>query len=181
MCKKFICPCPFWTAEDVQLASHPVHRTPIDKLGFTFRCCWCIPLRLATIFVCLVTFMWAALELIGVKKLMSDIFEGDSAVYYTSMIYIFLTISLILASGILLIGIIVRQYKSQLVDKESRNITVKSCFAAFDGECGGTALNTLYSIRMINTHLSSFYITDTLAQYGDLGAYIPDDKNQCKK
>ncbi|XP_059050498.1 uncharacterized protein LOC131845450 [Achroia grisella] len=112
MCKKyFLCSsCPTRTTEEIKVNDRAIRRTPIDRLGFTFKCCCCIPLRLATILICLNTFVWTLLELQGAKKFIANLFENETIVYYTSIVYIFLTVCLILASGVLMFGIIIRSY-----------------------------------------------------------------------
>nr|XP_053619602.1 uncharacterized protein LOC128680457 [Plodia interpunctella] len=108
--KKKLCP-PDWEWEALPDTYQPVVRTPLDKFGFAMKCCYCIPLRPASIFVCIISIIWSCVQMYTGHKLMRRIFENPTVLYWSTALYTLIALMMMISSIVLLLGIIKRNYK----------------------------------------------------------------------
>ncbi|KAH9643470.1 hypothetical protein HF086_017251 [Spodoptera exigua] len=79
---------------------------PIDCLGYPQKCCGCIPLLTGVIVICIMSFVWAIVELMQLKTQMDIIFHNnDDLSIYFKLAYMFLIMTYIATCGMLTIGI----------------------------------------------------------------------------
>ncbi|KAF9406516.1 hypothetical protein HW555_013140 [Spodoptera exigua] len=87
---------------------------PIDCLGYPQKCCGCIPLLTGVIIICIMSFVWAIVELMQLKTQMDIIFHNnDDLSIYFKLFYMFLIMTYITTCGMLTIGI--RSRRVQLI------------------------------------------------------------------
>ncbi|KAG6463587.1 hypothetical protein O3G_MSEX013955 [Manduca sexta] len=105
-----LCSCPnFLVLEDLPI--NGANSTPLDRLGYQPKCCGCIPLKMAAVFIFFVSLFWALCELHKVDKFVSNIFpEKNKTSHYFKLFYIMWTMLYLLVIGIFMLGILVNKY-----------------------------------------------------------------------
>ncbi|XP_026729787.1 uncharacterized protein LOC113495315 [Trichoplusia ni] len=92
----------------------PDFPSPIDYLGLPNNCCRCIPLKVGVVLICLVSFVWAVLELISSEKLIASMFSNkNSLLSAAKVLHVFIVMFFLLSCGLLMLGIYLR--KSMLI------------------------------------------------------------------
>ncbi|XP_004922094.2 uncharacterized protein LOC101740481 isoform X1 [Bombyx mori] len=93
------------------IAIKPRKRTPLDCLGYSRKCCGCIPLKAAVLLISFLSFFWAAFELVTIDRFTTKMFlNHEQVLRYFKMIYIFGTVCLMIATGMLVLGTLVDTY-----------------------------------------------------------------------
>ncbi|VVC99496.1 unnamed protein product [Leptidea sinapis] len=90
----------------------PRKYSPADHLGFTLKCCRCIPLKAATVTIALILLLWALMQIHGSSKTMSDLIKNKkSDLYkYSKFAYIVFPCLLLMACVLLLLGVILDHF-----------------------------------------------------------------------
>ncbi|XP_075986611.1 uncharacterized protein LOC142983556 isoform X2 [Anticarsia gemmatalis] len=91
-------------------------RSPVDFLGYRYKCCYCIPLRAAVIIICMLSFIWGAIELACADNVAGHMFKDkDTPFKVTALVYSTLVMMFLFATGLLMLGIIFYNYKAIFV------------------------------------------------------------------
>ncbi|XP_046972863.1 uncharacterized protein LOC124539612 [Vanessa cardui] len=101
-----ICQCPY--SIEYSLDMKKVGRSPLDAIGYKAKCCGFVSLKTAAIVIAVITMIWAALEIQMADKIIGDIFSdrNSSIFFYSKLMYACSAAFLMLACGILLIGVV---------------------------------------------------------------------------
>ncbi|XP_028167149.1 uncharacterized protein LOC114357632 [Ostrinia furnacalis] len=101
---------PFLFNEGSNFPVKSISSSPLDVFGFRTKCCWCVPLKVASVLICLLTFIWATLELLTAEKFLKRLIDDKDIVFFLKIVYWVISIGLMIAAGILLLGIMLDKY-----------------------------------------------------------------------